>query len=124
MKSSLSWIMASVMPPLLALGVGCAGSGTDMPPPAADMATPQGDAPMIAFISPQTGPLAGGIDVLISGSQFDVNQSAVRVTIGGQTAVIKSVTSTQIVVTLPAGAVGSVDVVVQNGNGLSATLAA
>src|SRR6185295_6676213 len=76
-------------------------------------------APLISTISPTSGPTAGGTAVTISGSGFAVgatvkfgNTSATNVNIVG---------STTITATAPAHASGSVNVVVTNPGGQSAT---
>lgn len=112
-----------VMAPLLVLGLaaGC-GSNEEMMMPA-DMAMTQ-NAPVIENVAPLTGPPSGGIDVTISGRFFQPDPTTFKVTFGNQQAMpIKSLTQTQVVVTLPPGMRGPVDVAVQNGDGQSATQA-
>lgn len=75
--------------------------------------------PQPATIAPASGAAAGGMPVTIAGAAF---QSGATVTFGGAAGTVTSVTSTQIVVTSPAHAAGSVDVVVANPDGQSRTM--
>lgn len=100
-----------------AVGSDMAGSGSDDGggdggAVSTDMAMPLA----LTAASPPTGPTTGNIDVTISGTGF---LSGAFVTIDGQSATVKSVTSTAIVVTLPArpGTKGPVAVVVTNPGG-------
>lgn len=90
-------------------GGGNNDGGSDGGTVSTDMAMPLA----LASASPPTGPTTGSIDVTISGTGF---QSGAFVTIDGQSATVKSVTGTAIVVTLPArpGVKGPVAVVVTN----------
>lgn len=113
-----------VMAPLLALGLaaGCGSNEETMMMPG-DMATPQ-NAPVIENVAPLTGPPSGGIDITISGRFFQPDPTTFKVTFGSQQAMpIKSLTQSQVVVTLPPGMRGPVDVTVQNGNGQTASQA-
>lgn len=73
---------------------------------------PVAAGPLVTAISPVTGPVAGGGSMTITGTGFS---SSPTVTIGGNTATVSSFTSTQIVVTIPAGVAGQRDVVVTVG---------
>jgi glucose/sorbosone dehydrogenase/IPT/TIG domain-containing protein len=81
-------------------------------------------APTLASIDPASGPERGGDVVVLTGSGFF---TGVAVTFGGvpgtDVAVLDS-TSTRLRVVTPAHAAGTVDVVVTNANGRSATLPA
>ena len=78
-------------------------------------------APLIADVSPGSGPSAGGTAIIISGTGFRTGAS---VTIGGTPAnAVTIVGPTQITATSPAHAVGSVSVVVTNVDGQTHTLA-
>jgi len=81
-------------------------------------------APTLASIDPASGPVRGGDVVVLAGSGFF---TGVRVDFGGvpgtDVAVLDS-TSTRLRVVTPAHAAGTVDVVVTNANGRSATLPA
>jgi hypothetical protein len=70
-----------------------------------------GAQPLISEISPNVGPIAGGIRVTITGANFAGTANPV-VLFGGTAATIISVSLTQIVVTTPAGAAGNVNVTV------------
>ena len=66
--------------------------------------------PTISSIGPNSGPIAGGTSVIISGSGFLAGQTTI--TIGGATATASSVTATLLAVTTPAGANGPANIVV------------
>ena len=88
-------------------------SGNPPPPPP--------PAPTVTGVSPNTGATAGGISVLITGTNF---AAGAAVTFGGAGATNVSVTSgTSITATTPAHAAGAVNVVVTNAGGQSGTLA-
>ncbi len=70
--------------------------------------------PHPATIGPASGPATGGTAVTIAGTAF---QSGATVTFGGAVGTVTAVTSTQIVVTAPAHASGSVDVAITNPDG-------
>jgi hypothetical protein len=74
--------------------------------------------PVVAAIAPNNGPSAGGTIVSIMGTGFD---SVTSVTFGGVAATINSQSSTAVQVATPAGAAGTVDVVVTNADGRSVT---
>lgn len=78
-------------------------------------------APTLSSITPATGPATGGTPVTISGTNF---ANGATVTIGGvaATAVVLSTTTTLTAVT-PAHAAGVVNVVINNPDGGTATLA-
>lgn len=81
---------------------------------------PSGSSPQISGISPTSGSTAGGTTVTISGNNL---QSGAAVTFGGISATVVNVaSSSQATVTTPAHSAGSVDVVVTNPGGKSATL--
>jgi hypothetical protein len=81
-------------------------------------------APTLTSIDPASGPVRGGDVVVLTGSGFF---TGVRVDFGGvpgtDVAVLDS-TSTRLRVVTPAHAAGTVEVVVNNANGKSATLSA
>ena len=76
-------------------------------------------APTISRISPTSGTRNGGTTVTISGSNF---VSGATVTFGSTQATVRSLSSTSISVRTPAHAAGTVNVVVTNPSGQSATL--
>jgi hypothetical protein len=77
-------------------------------------------APLLTAISPVSGPSSGGTTVIITGSNF---QSGATVLFGGASATNVMVTSaTQISVTTPPNAAGTVDVIVRNPDSQFATL--
>jgi hypothetical protein len=78
-------------------------------------------APTVSGVSPNAGPLAGGISVTITGANF---LGATTVDFGTAAAIITSDTATQIIATNPAGSAGPVDVIVTTAAGTSATSAA
>lgn len=80
-----------------------------------------GPPPGISSVSPETGSTSGGTSVTISGKNL---QSGATVTFGGIAGTSVDVTSSsQMTAVTPAHAAGSVDVVVTNPSGKSATLA-
>ncbi len=83
--------------------------------------TPSAAAPTVTAISPATGSTAGGTTVTITGTNL---AGATAVKFGSVAATIQSNTATQIVVTSPVGAAGTVDVTVTTANGTSATSSA
>jgi hypothetical protein len=78
-------------------------------------------APTLASVSPNTGPLARGTQVLIKGTNLT---GATAVNFGAAPAVIVSDTDTQIVATSPAGSPGPVNVTVTTAGGTSAASSA
>jgi hypothetical protein len=74
--------------------------------------------PAITSISPNSGNTGGGTSVSISGSGFGAGAT---VTFGGSTATINFINETQVSLTTPAHAAGTVNVVVTNANGTSAS---
>jgi hypothetical protein len=76
-------------------------------------------APQISGVSPSSGPIAGGTAVTISGTGFTAGAT---VTFGGTSASATVVGSTTINAIAPSHASGSVNVVVTNPGGQSATL--
>ena len=75
-----------------------------------DEATPAPEF-TVASISPESGTV--GTEITITGANFPTDASEVNLTFGGVTATINSITSTQIITTVPAGATtGSVNVTV------------
>ena len=93
--------------------------GGTSPTSAADQFTYVQPAPAVSGVSPSAGTLAGGTAVTITGTDLD---GATEVDFGGVagTIVPGSDTATQIVVTDPAGSVGTVDVTVTTPGGISA----
>lgn len=77
-------------------------------------------APALTAASAAIGPSRGGRKVVLTGTGF----GAATVTFGGVAAGITSATATELDVIEPAHAAGSADIVVTNGDGQSATLAA
>jgi len=80
-------------------------------------ATPSAAAPTVTAISPASGATAGGTKVTITGTNLT---GATAVKFGNVVATIQSTTATQITVTSPIGAAGTVDVTVTTANGTSA----
>lgn len=81
---------------------------------------PPGPPPTIMGIDPDSGPLAGGIPVTISGADF---VAAAEVMIGGVAATdVVVVDGETVTATVPPGDAGSVDVVVVNPDGQEAVL--
>ena len=77
-------------------------------------------APEVISISPTSGHPSGGTSVTVSGTGFSTGAT---VTLGGTAATnVTVVSSVSITATAPAHAAGTVDVVVTNSNGQSATL--
>ena len=77
-------------------------------------------APTVTSISPNSGPIAGGTNVTIAGTNF---VSGATVTIGGTAATgINVASSTAITATTPAGTAGVQNVVVTNPDNQSGTL--
>jgi hypothetical protein len=74
-------------------------------------------APMVSSVSPASGPLTGGTQVTITGTDL-TRATAVR--FGTAPAKIKSKSDTSIVVISPKGAAGTVDVTVTSAGGTSA----
>ncbi|WP_233235064.1 autotransporter domain-containing protein [Bordetella sp. LUAb4] len=71
-------------------------------------------APTVTGIAPNTGPVAGGTSVTLTGTNL---AGATSVTFGGTAAAITSNTATSLVVTAPAHAVGAVTVAVTTAGG-------
>jgi hypothetical protein len=81
---------------------------------------PSSTQPVLNVAVPNFGSPAGGDTLTISGSNF---VQGLTVTVGGTPAAIVSRSSVSVVVTTPAGSVGSpVDIVVKNPNGQTGTL--
>src|ERR1039458_10202848 len=77
--------------------------------------------PTVTSVSPNTGPVAGGTAVTLTGTNF---AAGATVTFGGTAATnVVVVNGTTITATTPAHAAGSVAVTVTNSNGLSGNLA-
>lgn len=68
----------------------------------------------VSKISPATGPTAGGITVVIEGSNFPGSPT---VTLGGQKAQVVAAAATAIVLVLPAGKAGPADVLIEGTGG-------
>ena len=75
-------------------------------------------SPFVQGISPASGPVKGGMAVTITGTSL---ANATAVMFGRKAAKISSDSATQILVTSPAGKLGTVDVTVVTANGTSAT---
>src|ERR1019366_6209773 len=89
---------------------------------AADTFTYGAPSPTVSSVSPNTGPLAGGTSVTVTGSGFS---GGTTVKFGSAAAVSFSVTSsTTLTAVSPAGSSGPVDVTVTTPAGTSATSAA
>lgn len=100
----------------LAGSVSDGGSDNDL---SGSGSTDLAQTPSLTSASPAQGPTTGSVDITLSGSGF---QTGATVTIDGQAATVKSVTGTQIVVSLPPrpGVKGLVTVVVTNPSGRAA----
>ena len=72
--------------------------------------------PVVASVSPSAGPLSGGVSVVISGENLS---TASAVDFGATPAVVVSAASTQVTVTAPAHAAGTVSVTVTTPKGTS-----
>ena len=72
------------------------------------------ERPLISFLDPPAGPVAGGNAVIIRGTGLDTTTS---VTLGGQTAKVLSVTDDAVTISAPAGVAGPADVQVITGHG-------
>ena len=84
-------------------------------------AVPSGPGtPTITSVSPSSGPVTGGTQITINGTNF-ATSGTIRVG-GTQATGITRVSSTQLRATTPAGSAGARDVQVINGNGSSAAL--
>lgn len=108
-----TWIaLASVVTYVgLASGCGAAPTQTVLPP----------TAPVVNVVRPNSGPASGGTVVTLFGAFF---QSGVTVSFGGTASPTVSVIGpSQIAAVTPAHAVGTVDIVVTNTNGGTATVA-
>jgi hypothetical protein len=76
------------------------------------------DVPSVEWISPDTGPLAGGATITIVGSGFTLGSTVAFGAVPATSVVLRS--STALTVTAPPGADGSVDVTVTTARGVSA----
>jgi len=79
-------------------------------------------APTITSVNPNSGPIAGGTAVTITGVNF-VSALSTNVTFGGTAAQVNTTSFTEIEVTTPEHTAGAVNVVVTNPDGQSGTLA-
>jgi len=92
-----------------------------VPPLQAAQSSAQSVAPTLTRVEPDEGIATGGAVVHIIGENF---QDGATVTIGGNAASnVIFVSPTELTVEVPAGAAGSVDIVVTNPDGKSDTLA-
>lgn len=112
-----AWIFSAG---LLALGASCGSASTPDPNPMNMLPASQ---PTLSQVLPELGPLAGGTTVSVFGSDF---RQGAQVKFGGQPAsnvVVKS--NVEISVTIPAwsGAIGPVEVSVENSDGGRASAA-
>jgi hypothetical protein len=73
-------------------------------------------APSISNVTPSSGTISGGTTVTINGTNF---VSGAQVLVGGQQAVVQSLTSTTITAVMPANAAGTSAVTVVNPDGQS-----
>lgn len=73
-------------------------------------------APLISAVTPSSGTVSGGTTVAIKGTSF---VSGAQVLVGGQQAVVQSLTSTSITAVVPANAAGTSAVAVVNPDGQS-----
>lgn len=86
---------------------------------------PATQAPTVTAVFPNSGPLAGGSLVTVTGTQFIGLAGAAAVTFGGTNATSYTVLSpTALQATSPAGSAGTVDVRVTNPIGTSAIVVA
>src|SRR6185436_19664520 len=76
--------------------------------------------PTLSTVSPSSGTQFGGTSVTITGTNF-ASGGSFGVTFGGTSATCNVDSATQISCTTPSHAAGTVDVVVTNGDGQSAT---
>jgi len=76
-----------------------------------------GAAPVLTSLTPSTGSSAGGTSVTIAGTGFVCTPTLPTVNFGTTAATVTSCGSTSIVVTSPAGAVGTANVTVTNAGG-------
>ena len=101
---------------LVFIGLGLAASTLQ-----AAQSSAQSVAPTLTRVEPDNDVATGGATVRIIGENF---QDGVTVTIGGNAAAnVIFVSPTELAVEVPAGAAGSVDIVVTNPDGKSDTLA-
>lgn len=70
-------------------------------------------SPTIDTISPSSGPMAGGPSATITGTNFSATAANNIVKFGSNAATVTAATSTQLTVTVPAGATGAVNVSVE-----------
>ncbi len=87
-------------------------------PTSAQATTKVTNLPIVTGVSPATGPAGAKTKVTITGGNFS---GATSVKFGTVAGTVVSDTATQIVVTSPAGAVGTVDITVTTAKGTSAT---
>jgi hypothetical protein len=73
-------------------------------------------APLISSVTPSSGTISGGTTVTIKGTRF---VSGAQVLLGGQQAVVQSLTSTSITAVVPANTAGTSPLVVVNPDGQS-----
>jgi phosphatidylserine/phosphatidylglycerophosphate/cardiolipin synthase-like enzyme len=73
-------------------------------------------APLISNVTPSSGSVSGGTTITIKGTNF---VSGAQVSVGGQQAVVQSLTSTSITAVVPANGAGTSAVVVVNPDGQS-----
>lgn len=85
--------------------------------------------PVVTFVTPSSGPVAGGAVVTVNGSKFDLPPGfacfapcPARVFFGEVEGTVRDAGNSQIVVTTPPHAGGSVDVTVRTGDGRTGTL--
>lgn len=77
----------------------------------------RGPAPVVATMSPKSGPSAGGTEVALDGAHFDANPT---VAVDGVAASVVSVTPTRVVVRMPPHPPARVQLAVTNADGQSA----
>lgn len=93
------------------------GTGPESAPSNAVVPAAPGSGPAVTGVNPSAGTTAGGTSVTISGTNLS---GATAVTFGSAAGAVTSVSASQIVVTSPAEAAGTVDVLVTTPAGTSA----
>lgn len=111
----VTFLLAAVPVFFTACGSGMGSAATD--------GSSQTNSPVVSSVVPDTGSPAGGMTVVINGSNFTSGTQAPSVSFGGvQAPRVAIVSPLQLSVQVPAHAVGTVNVNVTATNGQSATL--